>query len=78
MPTVRVTVHRDGMPVKGHRVRLSFNGVAGGMSQVEYTDSNGAVVFDVERNRNGVVYVDGSREQDWSSYSGSDEITVSL
>ena len=77
MPTVRVTVFRDGKPVSGHRVVLEFSGITGGMSDDEYTDSDGVAEFDVEYGQEGTVYVDGSDEGHWGSYSATD-ITVNL
>lgn len=43
----------------------------------EYTDSLGIVEFDVEYGQEGDVFVDGSNEGHWSSYSATD-ITVNL
>ncbi len=77
MPTIRVTVLRDGEPVSGHRVVLEASGIAGGMLGPEYTDSDGIVEFDVEYGREGDVFVDGSNEGHWGSYSATD-ITVNL
>ncbi|MFH1891099.1 MAG: hypothetical protein ABIK83_00275 [Candidatus Zixiibacteriota bacterium] len=76
MPTIRVTVLRDGDPVDGHRVVLEFSGL-GGMSQAEYTGSDGIAEFDVESEREGDVFVDGANVGNWNSSNATD-ITVSL
>jgi hypothetical protein len=76
MPTIRVTVLRDDEPVSGHRVVLGISG-AGGMTSHELTDSNGAAEFEVEDGQEGDVFVDGSNEGHWGSYSATD-ITVNL
>lgn len=78
MPTIRVTVLRDSDPVDGHRVVLEFSGIDGVMSQAKYTDSSGVAEFDVDDGRQGDVFVDGANAISWSSYSGDDDITVSL
>ena len=75
MPTIRVTVLRDGDPVSGHRVVLGVSG--GGMTPEQYTDQGGITEFDVDDGQEGEVYVDGSCEGHWGSYSATD-ITVSL
>ena len=77
MPTIKVTVLRDGGPVSGHRVVLEVSGVTGGMIGPEYTDSDGIAEFDVEYGQEGDVFVDGSIEGQWGSYSATD-ITVNL
>ena len=77
MPTVRVTVLRDDEPVQGHCVTLEVSGADHGMLGPEYTDSNGVTEFDVDYGEEGKVYVDGSYEADWGSYSRTD-ITVNL
>lgn len=77
MPTIRVTVLRDGKPVSGHRVTLGVSGLAGGMKGPEYTDSQGQAEFSVDYGQGGDVYVDGARRASWGSYSGTD-ITVDL
>jgi hypothetical protein len=74
MPSVRVTVLRDDEPVSGHRVVLGFSD---GMSSEEYTNSNGIAEFDVEYGQEGEVFVDGTNEGHWGSYSATD-ITVNL
>ncbi|MBU0579917.1 MAG: hypothetical protein KKA19_01970 [Candidatus Margulisbacteria bacterium] len=77
MPTVKVTVLRDGKPVSGNRVVIEISGLGGGMSNAEYTDSSGVAEFDVEDGQEGKVYVDGSNYEHWGSYSAND-ITVNL
>ena len=77
MPTITVTVHRDGEPASGHRVTLSFSGSDGGMSDPEYTDSDGVAEFAVEDGQEGDVFVDGRNVDSWGSYSAAD-ITVNL
>lgn len=77
MPTIRVRVLRDGKPARGHRVVLSYSGLAGGMSDAEFTDSSGYAEFDADYGQEGKVYVDGSEEGRWGSYSATD-VTVHL
>ena len=77
MPTIRVTVLRDDEPASGHRVALEVSGPTGGMLGPEFTDSDGRAEFDVADGQEGDVFVDGSKEGDWGSYSATD-ITVSL
>jgi hypothetical protein len=77
MPTVKVTVLRDDEPSQGHRVTLEVSGVSHGMLGPESTDSGGVAEFDVDDGEEGKVYVDGSYEADWGSYSRTD-ITVNL
>jgi len=76
MPTIRIRVLRDGKPARGHRVVLSYSGF-GGMSNAEFTDSNGIAEFDANDGQEGEVYVDGSEEAHWGSYSATD-VTVNL
>lgn len=76
MPTVPVTVYRNGQPVKGARVALGadpFDGVYG----PEYTDYDGVAEFEVEHGQGGDVFVNGSHEDHWGSSSKTD-ITVEL
>ncbi len=73
MPTVKVTVLRNDEPVSGHRVVLEISGF-GGMSDTEYTDIYSVAEFDVEDGQEGDVYVDGSNEAHWGSYSNNDII----
>ena len=77
MPTIAAKVLRNGKPARGHRVVLSYSGLAGGMSNAEYTDSNGIAEFDADYGQEGKVYVDGSEEGHWGSYSATD-VTVNL
>jgi len=76
MPTVTVTVYRNGEPVKGVRVGLGadpFDGVYG----PEYTNYDGVAEFDVEDGQGGDVFVNGSTEGHWGA-SGRTDITVNL
>lgn len=77
MPTVKVTVLRNGEPVIAHRVVLEISGIGGGMSNAEYTDSFGVAEFNVEDGQEGDVFVDGSNEAHWGSYSNND-IAINL
>ena len=77
MPTIRVTVLRNGEPASGHRVVLEVSGITGGIQGPEYTDSDGIAEFDVEYGQEGDVFVDGSNEGHWGSYNATD-ITVNL
>lgn len=74
MPTIRVTVLRDGEPAEGCRVALE---VSHGMLGPEYTDSDGIAKFDVDAGEEGDVFADGSNVASWSSYTKTD-ITVDL
>ena len=76
MPTITVNVHRNGEPANGVRVVLEFSGL-GGMSEAEYTGSDGRAEFDVDDGREGEVYVDGAKVDHWASYSATD-FTVNL
>lgn len=70
MPKICVTVYRDGKPVDGHRVTLSYDGMlTGGMSSPEYTNSSGQAYFDSNYGDGGEVYVDGQNKEKWGSYS---------
>lgn len=77
MPTIRIRVLRDGKPVRRHRVAISYSGLTGGMSNAEYADSDGIAEFDADYGQEGTVYVDGSEEGHWGSYSARD-VTVDL
>lgn len=77
MPTIRIKVRRNGKPVSGHRVTLSYSGFTGGMSRPESTDSNGNAEFDADYGQEGKVYVDGSERGRWGSYSAT-EVIVNL
>lgn len=74
MPIIRVSVLREDEPASGHRVVLGFED---GNSTEEYTGSNGVAEFEVEYGQEGIVFVDGSNEGHWGSYSATD-ITVNL
>jgi hypothetical protein len=76
MPTITVTVYRNGQRVEGARVALGadpFDGVYG----PEYTDARGVAEFDVEYGQGGDVFVNGSPEDHWGASSRTD-ITVNL
>lgn len=77
MPTITVTVLRNGKPAPGHRVGLEVSGLTGGFKPDQYTDSQGRVYFEVDYGQEGNVYVDGSRRARWGSYSATD-ITINL
>jgi hypothetical protein len=77
MPTVRITVLRDGEPVSGHRVALGVDGLEHGVTSSEVTDSDGVAEFDVDYGQGGDVFVDGANVARWGSYSGTD-VTVDL
>ncbi len=78
MPTIRVTVKRDGKPVRDHRVSLGCKGIlSGGVYGPKYTDSRGIAEFDVEYGQGGEVYVDGRECGRWGSYTAR-SVTVSL
>ncbi|MDQ7054299.1 MAG: hypothetical protein Q9P14_15955 [candidate division KSB1 bacterium] len=78
MPTVRVTVFKNGRPSAGRRVTLEFERLlGGGFSNSQNTDQNGQVFFQVEYGESGTVYVDGSRRGKWGSYHNTD-VTVHL
>jgi len=74
VPRVRVTLLRDGEPVRGHRVVLEFDH---GLSDAHYTDSDGIAEFNVKYGQQGNVLVDGRKVDRWGSYSATD-ITVQL
>lgn len=77
VPTITVTVERDGEPASGHRVTLENSSPIGGMIGPDTTDDSGRAYFDVEDGQEGVVYVDGANVGHWGSYSATD-VTVSL
>lgn len=77
MPTIRVTVLRDGEPVDGHRVTLELGGIGHGVLGPEHTDSRGVAEFTVKDGEEGDVFVDGTNVASWGSYSAAD-ITVNL
>jgi hypothetical protein len=47
------------------------------MSNAEYTDADGIAEFDADYGQEGEVYVDGSEEGHWGSYSATD-VTVHI
>jgi hypothetical protein len=60
MVTVKVKHKSSGRPAEGRRVALYVNKfLASGVTDGEWTDSNGEAHFDVE-STDGEVYVDGS------------------
>lgn len=59
MVTVKVVWRDSGKPAKGSRVAIGFDGFTRGVTNSEYTDSNGEAHFDAEPGT-GEVYVDGS------------------
>ena len=59
MITVKVIRQDTGKPAEGRKVSLGFNALfSGGVTNSEYTDSNGEAHFD-SGNGDGQVYVDG-------------------
>ena len=76
MPTVTVTVYRDGKRVKGARVGLGA-GPIGGVYGPEYTGYDGVAEFDVEYGQGGDVFVNGSPEGPWG-VPGTTDVTVDL
>lgn len=76
MPTVTVTVHRSGQPVKRARVALGanpFDGIYG----PEYTDCHGVAQFEVQHGQGGNVFVNGPSVGKWGASRRTD-ITVNL
>jgi 5-hydroxyisourate hydrolase-like protein (transthyretin family) len=60
MVTVKVVYQSTGKPAKDRKVALYVSKfLASGVTNSEYTDSNGEAHFDVE-STDGEVYVDGS------------------
>ena len=74
MPTIRVTVLRNGEPVSGHRVVFES---PDGMSDAQYTGTDGIATYEAGYGEEGTVFVDGARTERWGSYSATD-ITVEL
>lgn len=58
MITVKVVLQSSGKPVSGKRVSLSFDGLLGGSSGNQRTDSQGEAHFNNDP-ANGKVFVDG-------------------
>ncbi len=60
MVTVKVVYESSGKPAKGCKVALYVSRfMASGVTDSQYTDSNGEAHFDIE-STDGEVYVDGS------------------
>lgn len=60
MVTVKVVYQSTGEPAKDRKVALYVSRfLASGVTDTEYTDSNGEAHFDIE-STDGEVYVDGS------------------
>ena len=76
MPTITITVLRNGSPVKGVRVALGV-GVIDGVYGPDYTNYDGTAEFKVEYGEGGDVFVNGSRKDHWGS-TGATDITVDL
>ena len=66
MPTITVTVYQDDEPASGLRVVLGVGAISG-VTDAEYTDSDGMAVFELDYEGSGDVYVNGSIEGHWSS-----------
>jgi hypothetical protein len=71
---VRV-INDDQEPVDGVRVRLEFISVSRGMSEEEYTDTDGIASFDGYDEGEIRVYLDGSNFGDYQ-YEDGGEITI--
>ena len=63
MVTVKVIHKSSGKPVKGKKVALGINGLSGGVTHGEWTNSDGEAHFDVNPNH-GKVYVDGAKKHE--------------
>ena len=62
MVTVKVIRRSSGDTVKGKKVALGIDAIfSGGVTDSQWTDSNGEAHFDVKPNQ-GKVFVDGSKE----------------
>lgn len=62
MVTVKVVRRSSGDPVKGKKVALGIGAIfSGGVTDSQWTDSNGEAHFDVKPNQ-GKVFVNGSKE----------------
>jgi hypothetical protein len=59
MVTVKVCYKSDGRSAKGCKVSLGFDGWSRGVTNSEYTDSDGEAHFDADSG-SGEVYVDGT------------------
>ena len=61
MASFRVRVNNeDEQPIKGVRVKLEFTGLARGMSDEKYTDSDGIAFFDGYEEGPIKVYLNGT------------------
>jgi hypothetical protein len=58
MVTIKVLWRDTGKPAKGSRVAIGFDGFTRGVTDSEYSDSDGEAHFDAESD-SGEVYVDG-------------------
>ena len=59
MFTIKVIESNSGKPVNGARVQVSLGGIwTGGLTEKQYTDSNGDAHFD-SKPGSGEVFVDG-------------------
>lgn len=64
MVTVKVIHKKSGRPAEGRKVALYVSRfLASGVTDAEWTDSNGEAHFDVE-STDGKVYVDGSTKHE--------------
>lgn len=61
MFTVKVVDRSTGNPKKGARVMVCFDGLFRGVTDDEYTDSDGEAHFNND-NGTGIIYVDGEKE----------------
>lgn len=77
MPTVRVTVLRDGEPGRGHRVVISSSGITGAVWSPVFTDPHGIAEFEVDEGQEGDVFVDGSKVGRWGA-TLANKVTVDL
>lgn len=59
MVSVKVCWKQNGKPAEGRKVAVSFDGLTGGITGNEFTNSSGEVHFDVDPGQ-GKVYVDGN------------------
>lgn len=73
-------VNDDQDPVEGARVVLSFKGLAiigGGMTDPEYTDSDGHVYFDGHDRDEVEIFVDGQSYR-WYIYEEGESVTITV
>jgi len=76
MPTITVSVRRNGERVKGVRVSLGA-GLFDGTYGPQYTDYEGVTEFDVKHGQGAEVYVNGASMGRWGT-SGRTNIAVNL